>query len=128
MKLKLCTILFFLATYISAQEFSGKAIYKTSRKTNFKISTEKSTMSDTQMKEIEARIKKMHQKTFILEFDKNKSTYKEDVKLNAPQPKAAGKVFSFGGSGSNAIYYKNIAKKNFYTSNRNYGKTFFDKR
>lgn len=114
---------------LNAQNFSGKAIYKTSRKSNFKIGGVNSTMSDKETKEIEARIQKMHQKTFILEFDKHTSTYKEDVKLNAPQPKVGGaEIFTFssgGSSGSN--YYKNLKEKRFANKTAIMGKPFLVK-
>lgn len=42
---------------VNAQQFSGKAIYKTSRKTNFKIG-EDSKMSDQQKEQLEARMRK----------------------------------------------------------------------
>ena len=38
--------------------------------------------------ELEERFQKMNQKTFILEFDKTTSSYKEEDKLNAPNPQA----------------------------------------
>lgn len=122
--------LLFVCT-INAQDFSGKAIYKTSRKSNFKIGGGKnSTMSEKQTKAIEARLKKMNQKTYILKFDKIASTYKEDVKLKSPKPNVGGAnvmVMSFGGSGSTDVYYKNIKDKRFINQTEIMGKRFLVK-
>ena len=113
---------------INAQEFTGKAIYKTSRKSNFKIGGEKSTISDAQKKEIEARLQKMNQKTYILEFDKSTSIYKEDVKLNAPKPRVGGgmRVLSFS-SGDGGLFYKNLKEKRFSNKTEIMGKAFLVK-
>lgn len=115
---------------VNAQDFSGKAIYKTSRKTNFKIGDD-SKMSDQQKEQIEARMRKMNQKTFILEFDKYTSTYKEDVKLEEPKkPQVGGgtvMVFSMGGSGSGSIYYKNTKENRFTNQTEIMGKRFLVK-
>lgn len=115
---------------VNAQQFSGKAIYKTSRKTNFKIG-EDSKMSDQQKEQLEARMRKMNQKTFILEFDKYTSTYKEDVKLDEPKkPQVGGTrvmVFSMGGSGDASVYYKNTQENRFVNQTEIMGKRFLVK-
>ena len=116
---------------LSAQNFQGKAIYKTSKKSNFNISNENNPQIDDKMQEeIQKRIQKMNQKTFILEFDKTSSIYKEDVKLAAPNPKAGANrvmVMSFGGSASTDIYYKNIKEKRFANQTEIMGKPFLVK-
>ena len=76
MKTIITTIALFFIAFINAQEFSGKAIYKTHRKMDLKIGGEKSTMSETQQKQMEAQMKKMFQKTFTLSFSKSESIYK----------------------------------------------------
>ena len=122
------TIFTLLLTYtLSAQNFTGKAIYKTSRKSNFKIGGNKSTMSDSQKKQIEKRLRKMNQKTFVLVFDKTTSIYKEDVKLNAPKPQVGGiRMMSFG-SGNSDIYYKNLKEKRYANKTEIMGKSFLVK-
>ena len=118
MKTKLITLIVLVASVISyAQDFSGKAIYKTSRKSNFKIGDD-SKMSDQQKEELMKRVQKMNQKTFVLKFDKYTSTYKQDVKLKAPKPQVGNQrmvVISFGGSGEGSVYYKNV-KENRYAN------------
>ena len=113
-----------------AQDFTGKAVYKTNRKTGFKIGGD-SNMSEAQKQELEERFQKMNQKTFILEFDKTTSSYKEEEKLNAPNPQAnlgGMQVISvFGGGGSGSLYFKNLKEKRFVSKTDIMGKTFLIK-
>ena len=121
MKLITTTIVLFFMLSFQAQEFSGKAIYKTSRKSSFKIGGKNNAnISDKMKKNLEARLKKMNQKTFILQFDKFSSIYKEDVALSAPSQQLGGgiKVMSFGSGGSD-IYYKNLKEKRFSNKKEN---------
>lgn len=109
-------IAFIFSIVIHAQDFSGKAIYKTHRKTNMEFSQGKNGMSPELEKQFQERLKKMFQKTFILNFTRTESTYKEDVKLSspAPQPGQGGvMVMSFGGGGENDVLYKNIREKRY---------------
>ena len=116
---------------LNAQNFSGKAIYKTSRKSTISFDKEKNPgISDEMQQQLQARIQKMNQKTFILNFDKKTSTYKEDVQLDAPNPKVGGagvKVMSFGGSGNGSVYFKNINEKRFVNQTEIMGKRFLVK-
>jgi GLPGLI family protein len=128
----LTTLLILLTSVISfAQKFQGKAIYKTSQKSNFKMSSKNNHGMDEKMQEeIRERMQKMNQKTFILEFDKYNSTYKQKATLKAPTVKAGGAkmvVMSLGGSGSNDVYYKNIHKKRFSNQTEIMGKRFLVK-
>ena len=112
-----------------AQDFTGKAVYKTNRKSGFKIGD--SNMSEAQKQELEERFQKMNQKTFILEFDKTTSSYKEEDKLNAPNPQAnmgGVQIISvFGGGGSGSLYFKNLKEKRFVSKTEIMGKTFLIK-
>lgn len=130
MKTKLITItVLFLSFTVMSQNFTGKAIYKTSRKSNVKFGGENSTMSESQTKEIEARLQKMNQKTFILHFDKSTSIYEEEVALGAPKPSANGiKVVSmFSGDDSESVYFKNLKEKRFVNKTAIMGKSFLVK-
>ena len=113
-----------------AQDFTGKAVYKTNRKSGFKIGGD-SNMSEAQKQELEERFQKMNQKTFILAFDKITSSYKEEEKLNAPNPQAnmgGVQVISvFGGGGSGSLYFKNLKEKRFVNKTEIMGKTFLIK-
>jgi GLPGLI family protein len=113
-----------------AQDFTGKAVYKTNRKSGFKIGGD-SNMSEAQKQELEERFQKMNQKTFILEFDKTTSSYKEEDKLNAPNPQAnmgGVQIISvFGGGGSGSLYFKNLKEKRFVSKTEIMGKKFLIK-
>ncbi|TXD62320.1 GLPGLI family protein [Polaribacter sp. IC066] len=123
------TVVFLFVSAVNAQEFTGKAIYKTSSKSTIKFGKDQKGIDDKMQEELKKRLQKMNQKTFILEFDKNSSTYKEDEQLQAPNPQAGNKigVFSFGGSGSGSIYYKNIRENRFSNQTEIQGKRFLVK-
>ena len=130
MKTIAAILIFICSIALNAQEFTGKATYKTSRKTNFKIGGDRnSNISDKMKKELEARLKKMNQRTFILNFDKSSSTYKEEVSLKAPTPQVNGggiRVMSFG-SGGTDLLYKNLKEKRFANKTEIMGKAFLVK-
>jgi len=122
--------LLFMATTLFAQDFSGRATYKTSRKSTIKFGKNQKGISDKMQEELKKRMQKMNQKTFILEFDKTSSIYKEDVKLDSPNPmgvRSGVMVMSFGGSGSTDIYYKNIKDQKFLNKTAIMGKPFLVK-
>jgi GLPGLI family protein len=131
MKTAISILIVLLSFALNAQNFSGNATYKTSRKSSFSFDKEKNSgISDEMQKQLQARIQKMNQKTFILNFDKKTSTYKEDVKLDAPNPQAGGAgvmVMSFGGSGNGSVYFKNINEKRFVNQTEIMGKRFLVK-
>lgn len=132
MKIKLFTTAILLCTFIiNAQNFTGKAIYKTSIKSSFSFGDDKnSTMSDDMKKQLQARLQKMNQKTFILNFDQKTSSYKEETTLDVPKPQVGGGnivMMSFGGSGNGSVYFKNIKEKRFTNQTEIMGKRFLVK-
>ena len=129
---KIIVLVVLLSTgIIYAQNFQGKATYKTSRKSNVNLGNDKnSQITDEMRAQFQARLRKMNQKTFILEFDKTTSLYKEEEKLNAPNLKPKGTrvvVMNLGGSGKGSIYYKNIKDKSFAKQTEIMGKVFLVK-
>lgn len=131
MKVKLSVLIVLISLAANAKNFEGKAIYKTSSKSNIKFGDDKkSTMSDDMKKQIQARLQKMNQKTFILNFDQKTSTYKEDIQLDAPKPQVGGAgvmLMSFGGAGNGSVYFKNIKEKRFSNQTEIMGKRFLVK-
>ena len=131
MRVLLAGITLMLSMALSAQGFSGKAIYKTHRKSNIKIGGEGQNGVTPEMeKQLQERMKKMFQKTFVLNFNKTESTYKEDVKLSSPAPQPGGggmMVMSFGGGGGNDLLYKNIKENRFANKTDLMGKVFLVK-
>ncbi|WP_439131083.1 GLPGLI family protein [Polaribacter sp.] len=121
-------LLFFVTLH--AQNFTGKATYKTSRKSNVTFGENQKGINDKMQEELQKRLQKMNQKTFFLEFDKTSSIYKQEEKLNAPNPKANGTrmvVMNLGGSGKGGIYYKNLREKRFVNQTEIMGKGFLVK-
>ncbi|RZJ28185.1 MAG: GLPGLI family protein, partial [Flavobacterium sp.] len=101
---------------LHAQDFQGVAIYESKTSTaDFKTRLEgnKDITPDMQ-KMIEERMKKAFEKTFILNFDKSASIYKEEQKLDAPGQNGGGgmrMMSSFMGGGG--TYYKNVKTKTY---------------
>jgi GLPGLI family protein len=131
MKTLLSTLTLAFVFSANAQNFKGKAIYKTSMKSNFKISAENNSgMDENMQEEIRKRMQKMNQKTYVLEFNKYNSTYTQKVSLDAPKT-SIGKIspimMSFGGTGNSSIYYKNIQEKRFVNQTEIMGKRFLVK-
>ena len=115
---------------INAQNFTGKAIYRTSIKSTLKFGKNQDGVTDKMQEELKKQLQKMNQKTFILEFDRKTSTYKEEVSLASPKSKIGGAgvfVSSLGGSGSTSIYYKDIREKRFVNQTEIQGKRFLVK-
>ena len=130
MKTIITTLALLFVTALSAQNFTGKAIYKTSKKSSIKFGNDQEGISDKMQEELQKRIQKMNQKTFILNFDKTTSVYKEEEKLEAPKTKPGSSginVISLGGSGSTDVYYKNIKQKKFANKTEIMGKAFLVK-
>jgi GLPGLI family protein len=129
MKAIITTLVLLFIITINGQEFTGKAIYKTSTKSTIKFGKDQKGVDDKMQEELRKRLQKMNQKTFILNFDKNSSTYREEVQLQAPRPQAGGQisVFSFGGSGGGSIFYKNIKENRFANQTEIQGKRFLVK-
>ncbi|TXD46393.1 GLPGLI family protein [Polaribacter sp. IC073] len=122
------TLLLFVLSLV-AQDFQGKATYKTHRKNSFKIkSINGSSSNDKFQKEMEEKMKKMFQKTYTLNFTKQESIYKQEATLKTPQPQAGGiNVLSFGGGGNNSILYKNSKEKTYVHQTDIMGKAFLIK-
>ena len=130
MKTIITTLALIFVIAINAQNFTGKAIYKTSQKSSFKFGEDQKGVDDKMQEEIRKRIQKMNQKTFILNFDKNASTYKEEVILKEPKPQVGVSktvVMAFGGANSTSVYYKNIKEKRFSNQTDIMGKRFLVK-
>lgn len=113
-----------------AQDFQGMAVYESKTSTsdvksrmegNKDITPEMRTMAENMMK-------KMFEKTFILNFDKAASIYKEEEKLEAPgqgnQPGMRMMSSVLGGGGT---YYKNIKSKSYTVDKEFMGKEFLIK-
>lgn len=129
MKKIFIAVLGFTTFIASAQkEFQGMAVYESKTSTsdfakNFDGNKDITPEMKTQIME---RMKKMFEKTFILNFDKSASIYKEEEKLDAPgQNGGARMMASFMGGGG--TYFKNIKEKQYTIDKEVFGKEFLIK-
>lgn len=126
----LLTALVLSSIGLRAQEFQGMAVYESKTSTaDFKTRMEgNKNITPEMMKNIEDRMKKMFEKTFILNFDKSASIYKEEEKLDAPGQEGGGgmrMMASFTGGGG--TYYKNVKDKTYTVDKEFMGKEFLVK-
>jgi GLPGLI family protein len=113
-----------------AQDFSGRATYKTHRKSSFELDSTTMAANPGIQEQMEAQMRKMFQKTFTLDFTKSESMYKEEQELDAPKgPSANGgvMVMVMGGDGSSDILYKNISQNRMAHKTELMGKVFLIK-
>ena len=113
MKKILIASLMMFSGFINAQDFQGMAVYesKTSTADFMKGMGGNRDITPEMQKNIEERMKKMFEKTFILNFNKSASIYKEEEKLEAPGQQGGGRMMTsmMGGGGTQ---YKNVKAGN----------------
>jgi GLPGLI family protein len=113
---------------VKAQNFQGMAVYesKTSTAEFAKGISGNKEITPEMQKQIEERMKKMFEKTFILNFDKSASIYKEEEKLDAPGEQGGRRMMAsmMGGGGT---HYKNVKDKQFIVNREFFGKEFLIK-
>jgi GLPGLI family protein len=113
-----------------AQDFSGRATYKTHRKSSFELDSTTIAANPGIQEQMEAQMRKMFQKTFTLDFTKLESMYKEEQELDAPKGPSANSgvmVMVMGGDGSSDILYKNISQNRMAHKTELMGKVFLIK-
>lgn len=112
-----------------AQEFQGMAIYESKTSTSdFKTRMQgNKDMTPDMQKMIEERMKKMFEKTFILNFDKSASIYKEEEKLDAPGQGIGGMRMLASMTGGGGTFYKNVKDKSYTVDKDFMGKEFLVK-
>ena len=112
MRIRFLLLSFLMTVSIFAQDFSGRATYRTHRKSSIKLDSTTMASSPGIQEQLEAQMRKMFQKTYTLDFTKSKSVYKEVQELDAPKvPSSNGVMIMVQGSnGSNDVLYKNIAE------------------
>ncbi len=114
-----------LSGFLNAQSFQGMAVYESKTSTsdmtsNFRGNRE---ITPEMQKQIEERMKAMFEKTFVLTFDKNASTYVEEEKIEATNQQGGFRMMSsmMGGGGT---HYKNVKEKLFTVDKEFAGKEF----
>ncbi len=127
MNIKILLVAILFSVSVIAQNFQGKATYKTHNNVDFKISTgDKAPNSDLQ-KQIQEKLKKMYQKTYTLNFTKSTSTYTQNKELEQTAQSGGVQVMMFGNGGGNDILYKNVAEKNYINKTEVFSKEFLVK-
>ena len=115
---------------VSAQDFQGMAVYESKTSTaemEKSISGNKDITPDMQ-KMIQDRMKAMFEKTFILNFDKSASIYKEEEKLDAPgTQQGVGMRMMSSMLGGGGTQYKNVKNKTYSVDKEFMGKEFLIK-
>lgn len=129
MKNTILAVLFLATTLIQAQDFQGMAVYESKTSTaemmkNFGGNRE---ITPEMKQTIEERMKKMFEKTFILNFDKSASIYKEEEKLDAPGQNNGGGRMMTSMMGGGGTQYKNVKEKMYSVDKEFFGKEFLIK-
>ena len=130
MRIKNFIMALFITGSVFAQDFSGRATYKTHQKSSFELDSTTMAANPGIQEQMEAQMRKMFQKTFTLDFTKSESMYKEEQELDAPKgPSANGgvMVMVMGGDGSSDILYKNILENRTAHKTELLGKVFLIK-
>lgn len=124
---------FFVCLGVQAQEFQGMAVYESKTSiAEFKARIEgNKNLTPEIKKSIEDRMNKMSEKTFILNFNKIASVYKEEQKLETPTQGQGGGSSRMRMMSSltttSGTYYKNVKEKSYAVDNEFMGKEFLVK-
>ncbi len=119
----LLIVLLLITIGVNAQNFQGKAYYTS--KTSIDLANfGRPNMSEEQKKRMKERLKRMFQKTFILNFNREASVYKEEEKLEAPNPNQGRRFGALLSGAVDGIIYKNIKTKEMLIAHELFGKAF----
>ncbi|MGB5509678.1 GLPGLI family protein [Robiginitalea sp.] len=106
---------------VHAQDFQGQAFYFS--KSTMELGSWGARMSEAQKKEVYARLQNRLEKTYILNFNKEASVFKEEEKLDA----MSGATDSWGKNFARGEQYKNVKGNQLVQSQEFYGKLFLVK-
>lgn len=122
MKLKFTLLITFLTINLFAQNsFQGKATYMS--KTTMDMSRFGKDMTEQRKQQMMARFKNFLEKTYTLNFNKNESSFKENVKLDAPGTSGP----RWGRSNGQGSIYKNLKHKEMIEDIEQFSKRFLIK-
>ena len=105
-------------TTFAQKDFQGKATYMS--KTTMDMSRFGDQMSEQQKKQMMARFKNFLEKNYTLSFNKTESSFKEDVKLDAPG--TAGR--RWGNNNGQGSIYKNLKDREMIEDVEQFSKRF----
>ncbi|ARN78333.1 GLPGLI family protein [Nonlabens spongiae] len=109
-----------------AQEFYGEATYMSKTTMDTSWLPEGREMSPQRRKQIEERMKKFGEKTYVLKFNRNESIYKEERELSAPGGGGRG-WGNMMGTAMGGDKYKNLADGQWVEQRDMFGKMFLVK-
>lgn len=126
---KLTYLLLVLAfSQVQAQkDFQGMAVYesKTQAPKFEGMRAANRDITPEMQKSMEERMKKMLEKTFILNFDKTASIYKEEEKLDTPGQQGGGmRMMMNSMMGGGGTFYKDVKTKSYTVDKEFMGKEF----
>ncbi|WNW01466.1 GLPGLI family protein [Tenacibaculum sp. HL-MS23] len=121
LKLILLTSVLLVSFTPNSQEFQGQAFYFS--KSKMELGSWGARMSEAQKKQIQARLKNRLEKRYVLNFNKEKSIFLEEDKLDA----ISGATDSWGKNFTQGDQYKNIKENALVQSQEFYGKQFLVK-
>jgi GLPGLI family protein len=118
--------LMLVGTQIQAQkDFQGMAVYESKTQApKFEGMRGNRDITPEMQKSMEERMKKMLEKTFILNFDKSASIYKEEEKLEAPGQQGGFRVMFGSLTGGGGTFYKDVKAKSYTVDKEFMGKEF----
>ena len=123
-------VLFLMSFFVQAQDFQVIAVYQSKTSiAEFKSRMESNKeLSPEIKKRIEERMQSMSEKTYILNFDKSASIYKEEEKLEVPSQGQSGSGNRYrmmsAMTPTGGTYYKNVKNKTFTVEREFMGKEF----
>ncbi|MET3027247.1 GLPGLI family protein [Flavobacterium sp. UW10123] len=120
------TILLVSLQIQAQKDFQGMAVYESKTQApKFEGMRGNRDITPEMQKNMEERMKKMLEKTFILNFDKAASIYKEEEKLEAPGQQQGGFRVMFGSlTGGGGTFYKDVKAKTYTVDKEFMGKEF----
>lgn len=110
---------------VAAQEFQGKAIYKS--KANAGMEFEGRDIPERDKKRIRERMRQNLEKTFVLDFNRTASLYKEEERLEQPAGGRGPGMVVFAGAAGGGTYYKNVKEAVYSNQVEMFGKIFLIK-
>ncbi|MGY8910205.1 GLPGLI family protein [Polaribacter vadi] len=112
-------IAFLTITTFAQKDFQGKATYMS--KTSVDMDNfGGGQMSEQQKKQMMERMKNFLEKTYILSFNKNESSFKEEAKLDAPGTQGS----RWGSSNGQGSIYKNLKERKIIEDVEMFSKRF----
>ena len=110
------------------KDFQGMAVYESKTQTpKFEGMRGNRDITPEMQKNMEERMKKMLEKTFILNFDKSASIYKEEEKLEAPGQQGGMRMMMNSMMGGGGTFYKDVKSKVYMVDKEFMGKEFLVK-